>query len=103
MCSARISGLSCSGEHTESEGEDRIANELLLKLGMRVSPRTIRKYLLKLPAPGGNPRRDQRWASFLKNHADAIVVIVAHSALNGLHHEYTRCMTRRALADDNAA
>jgi hypothetical protein len=46
---------------------------LLLKLGLRVSPRTIQKYPPKLPAPGGNPRRDQRWVSFLKNHADAIV------------------------------
>jgi putative transposase len=27
-----------------SWGEERIANELLLKLGLRVSPRTIRKY-----------------------------------------------------------
>jgi hypothetical protein len=26
-------------------GEERIANELLLKLGLRVSPRTVRKYL----------------------------------------------------------
>ena len=33
-----------------SWGEERIANELLLKLGLRVSPRTIRKYLPKLPA-----------------------------------------------------
>jgi hypothetical protein len=32
-----------------SWGEERIANELLLKLGLRVSPRTIRKYLPKLP------------------------------------------------------
>jgi hypothetical protein len=47
---------------------------LLLKLGLRVSPRTIRKYLPKLAAaPGGNPRRDQRWSTFLKNHADAII------------------------------
>src|SRR5215470_10058194 len=30
-----------------SWGEERIANELLLKLGLRVSPRTIRKYLPK--------------------------------------------------------
>jgi len=29
-----------SGQH----GEERIANELLLKLGLRVSPRTVRKY-----------------------------------------------------------
>jgi hypothetical protein len=56
-----------------SWGEERIANELLLKLGLRVSPRTIRKYLPKLPAPSENPRRDQRWATFLKNHADSIV------------------------------
>src|SRR6202035_1492380 len=51
-------------------GEEQIANELLLKLGLRVSPRTIRKYLPKLLAtPPGGPRGDQRWATFLKNHA----------------------------------
>ncbi|MGO9451370.1 MAG: helix-turn-helix domain-containing protein, partial [Candidatus Binataceae bacterium] len=45
-----------------SWGEERIANELLLKLGLRVSPRMIGKYLPKLPtAPAGNPRGDQRW------------------------------------------
>ncbi len=53
-----------------SWGEERIANELLLKLGLRVSPRTIRKYLPKLPpAPPGQPHGDQRWLTFLKNHA----------------------------------
>src|ERR1700730_17966110 len=42
-----------------SWGEERIANELLLKLGLRVSPRTLRKYLPRLPAaPPGNPRGD---------------------------------------------
>ena len=54
-----------------SWGEERIANELLLKLGLRVSPRTIRKYLRESPA--GKPRRDQRWSTFLKNHAEAII------------------------------
>jgi hypothetical protein len=55
-------------------GEERIANELLLKLGLRVSPRTIRKYLPKMPAtPVGRPRGDQRWSTFLKNHAQAII------------------------------
>jgi hypothetical protein len=34
-----------------SWGEERIANELLLKLGLRLSPRTIRKYLPKSSAP----------------------------------------------------
>jgi putative transposase len=57
-----------------SWGEERIANELLLKLGLRVSPRTIRKYLPMLPAaPPGRPRSDQRWATFLKNHARVII------------------------------
>ena len=32
-------------------GEERIANELLLKLGVRISPRTVRKYMPKRP-PG---------------------------------------------------
>jgi len=56
-----------------SWGQERIANELLLKLGLRVSPRTIRKYLPKSSTPSGNPRGDQRWSTFLKNHAEAII------------------------------
>jgi transposase InsO family protein len=52
-------------------GQERIANELLVKLGLHVSPRTVRKYLPKPPA--GQPRGDQRWATFLRNHAQAIV------------------------------
>jgi putative transposase len=52
-------------------GEERIANELLVKLGIRVSPRTVRKYMPK--RPDGQPRRDQRWSTFLKNHAKAVL------------------------------
>jgi putative transposase len=52
-------------------GEERIANELLVKLGIRVSPRTVRKYMPKRPP--GQPRGDQRWSTFLKNHAKAIL------------------------------
>jgi hypothetical protein len=52
-------------------GEERIANELLVKLGIRVSPRTVGKYMPKRPP--GQPRGDQRWSSFLKNHARAIL------------------------------
>ena len=52
-------------------GEERIANELLLKLGLRVSPRTVSKYMPKRPP--GRPRGDQRWSTFLRNHAKAIV------------------------------
>jgi len=54
-----------------SWGQERIANELWLKLGAQVSPRTVRKYLPITPA--GRPRRDQRWSTFLRNHAQAIV------------------------------
>jgi hypothetical protein len=37
-----------------SSGEERIANELLLKIGIRVSPRTVNKYLPRRPR--GQPR-----------------------------------------------
>ena len=52
-------------------GEERIANELLVKLGIRVSPRTVGKYMPKRPP--GQPRGDQRWCTFLRNHAKAIL------------------------------
>jgi putative transposase len=52
-------------------GEERIANELLVKLGIRMSPRTVSKYMPKRPP--GRPRGDQRWSTFLKNHAKAIL------------------------------
>ncbi|MFH0341691.1 MAG: hypothetical protein ACHBNF_06070 [Chromatiales bacterium] len=54
-----------------SWGEERIANELLLKLGIQISPRTVRKYMPKRPP--GRPRGDQRWLTFVHNHANAIV------------------------------
>ena len=53
-------------------GEQRIANELLLKLGLAVSPRTAGRYIRSLrPRHGG--RRSQRWATFVRNHAHAVV------------------------------
>ena len=55
-------------------GEERIANELLLKLGLRVSPRTVRKYLPKRFDRGPNDGiPSQRWMTFVHNHAKAIV------------------------------
>jgi putative transposase len=52
-------------------GEERIADELKLKFGIRVSPRTVSKYLAtKRPGGGG---ADQRWATFVRNQATAIV------------------------------
>src|SRR6266850_6482530 len=55
-------------------GEERIANELLLKLGLRVSPHTVRKYLPKhLDHGRGKRATSQRWLTFVRNHAQAIV------------------------------
>ena len=54
-----------------SWGEERIANELLLKLGLRVSPPTVRRNMPRRPA--GVPRGDQRRSTFLRNHAEGIV------------------------------
>jgi len=41
-----------------------IANELLVKLGLRVSPRTVRKYLPRRRP--GQPRGDPLWSTFLR-------------------------------------
>lgn len=55
-------------------GQERIANELLLKLGLRVSPRTVRKYLPKrLDRGPGKGATSQRWSTFVRNQAQAIV------------------------------
>ena len=55
-------------------GEERIANELRLKLGLRVSPRTIRKYLPKRVDYGRGRRvMSQHWRTFVRHHAQAII------------------------------
>jgi transposase InsO family protein len=55
-------------------GQERIANELLLKLGLRVSPRTVRKYMPSHCVGGpGKPYPSQRWSTFIRNHAKGIV------------------------------
>src|SRR5229473_5789253 len=45
-------------------GEQRIANEFLVKLGIRLSPRTVSKYLSRRSP--GRPRGDLRWSTFLR-------------------------------------
>ncbi len=56
-----------------SWGEERITAELLLKLGIRVSPRTVRWYMDRPSGGGGRRATGQRWATFVRNHAQAIV------------------------------
>ena len=53
-------------------GEERIADELLLKLGIRVSARTVRHYLPESRGPRGGVS-SQRWSTFVRNHAQAIL------------------------------
>src|SRR2546429_1609108 len=52
-------------------GEERIANELLLKIGIRISPRTVRRYMPEDPKRPKGPT--QRWMTFVRNHAKAII------------------------------
>jgi transposase InsO family protein len=108
-----------------SWGQERIANELKLKLGIRVSPRTVEKYLHDGPVRTPDPK--QRWLTFVHNHAKVIVacdffvvitatfrtlyvfVILELATRRILHHnvtadptsEWTLQQFREALADDH--
>jgi transposase InsO family protein len=53
-------------------GEERIAAELLLKLGIGVSPRTVRRYLPIDRPPRSRPP-SQEWHTFVRNHARAVL------------------------------
>ncbi len=52
-------------------GQKRIANELLLKIGIQISPRTVRRYMPKNPKRPTVP--SQRWMTFVRNHANTII------------------------------
>src|ERR1700758_552364 len=56
-------------------GEERVANELSLKLGIYVSPRTVRKYWPQQPGTRSGHKRSasQPWKTFVRNHAQGIV------------------------------
>jgi hypothetical protein len=66
-------------------GQRRIANELRLKLGLQVSPRTVRKYMPRhLDRTPGQRMPSQRWRAFLRNHAwDLIIRGVAADLTRG--------------------
>src|SRR5882724_3680905 len=68
-------------------GQRRIANELRLKLGLRVSPRTVRKYMpTHLDRSPGHRVPAQRWRTFVRNHTwDLIVRGVSVDFIRGVH------------------
>jgi hypothetical protein len=55
-------------------GEERVAAELSVKLGVLVSPRTVRAYWPQNTDPrSGRKSSSQHWRTFVRNHAKAIV------------------------------
>ena len=53
-------------------GEERIAAKLRLKLGLTVSPRTVRRYMPRRCLPRGGQSL-QSWATFLDTHGRAVL------------------------------
>ena len=79
-------------------GQERIANELILKLGIQVSPRTVSKYLPRRPR--GGPRGDLRGSTFLRLHAQGIIAcdfLVAVTATFRLLYVFVVSATRVAV------
>jgi len=73
-------------------GQRRIANELRLKLGLQVSPRTVRKYMPQhLDRAPGHRVQAQRWRTFLRNHAPTLII---SGMTVDLHHGVQACAAR---------
>src|SRR5215469_497874 len=70
--SSPVNGTDGAGE--SHLGEERVAAELWLKLGILVSPRTVRAYWPRnADAKDGKRTSSQHWRSFVRNHAQAMV------------------------------
>jgi putative transposase len=54
-------------------GQERVADELSLKLGILVSSRTVKKYWPEGVSSGPRRVSSQRWTTFVHNHASALV------------------------------
>jgi putative transposase len=65
-------------------GQERVADELSLKLGILVSPRTVRNYWPHDLDAGRRRASTQRWMTFVRNHANSVLacdfatVVTAH-------------------------
>jgi hypothetical protein len=75
-------------------GQRRIANELRLKLGLRVSPRTVRKYMPRHLGRGPDQCvPSQRWHTFLRNHTwDLIIRGVSADLTRGVQALFAQIM-----------
>jgi putative transposase len=66
------SSLSFPSDRVLAEySEERIANELLVKLGIRVSPRTVPRYMPSRP-PRPKPGT-HAWSTFVRSHARSVL------------------------------
>lgn len=99
--------------------EGGVANELLLKIGIRVSPRTVNKYLPRRPR--GQTRGDLRWSTFLRLHTQGIIacdffvaatatfrllyvfVVIEHYSRRLIHCNITRSVQNHRAKADHAA
>lgn len=72
---SRSTGLdSPNGFGEPSVGRRTDCPRVLLKLGLRVSPRSVRKYMPERTGDGPHGgHSDQRWTTFVRNHAEVIV------------------------------
>ena len=72
-----------------SWGQKRVADELSLKLGILVSPRTVRNYWPDGLDAGTKRVSTQRWMTFVRNHASSLVacdfVTVVTATFNRLY------------------
>ena len=59
--------------HNPTWGQERVAGELSLKLGILVSPRTVKKYWPVGVSSGPRSVSSRRWKTFIRNHASALV------------------------------
>ena len=64
--------IAAMAKNNPTWGEERIAAELLLKLGIHISPSTARRYM---PDDSGSRHgpASQGWMTFVRNHAQAIL------------------------------
>jgi Homeodomain-like domain len=72
-------------------GQKRIANELRLKLGLQVSPRTVRKYMPSGCDRGPGQRvQGQRWRTFMRNYAEGLIMVTSRGSSAGDGQSYRR-------------